>query len=125
MDVEARTVLTLLETVNGQAIRQYYQLPLEISQVAFMPLTWTLVHSIGKESPMWAMKEEELRTSHAEVLVQMKAFDETYNQVIYSRYSYPVAEWVWGAKFKPSFNPGQNGETVVFVDKIHEWELVK
>ncbi len=125
MDVEVRTVLTMLEKVNGENVRKYFQLGLEINQVAFMPLTWTLVHDINDDSPISQMTEQELRASQAEVLIQLKAFDETYNQVIYSRYSYPVSDWVWGAKYKPSFTSGDNGETTVFVDKIHEWELVK
>lgn len=124
MDVEARTVLTMIERSNGEVVRKYYQLPLEISQVAFMPLTWTLVHALNEDSPLYNKSKEELVTSQAEVLVQIKAFDETYNQTIYSRYSYPVSEWIWNARFRPSFASGENGETTVFVDKISEWETL-
>lgn len=124
MDVEARTVLTMIDKTNGEGVRKYFQLKLEINEVAFMPLTWTLVHAINADSPMMGLTEQELRDSQAEVLIQLKAFDETYSQVIYSRFSYPVSEWVWNAKFKPSFGAGENGETTVYVDKIHDWELV-
>ncbi len=124
MDVEARTVLTMLEKVNGDTVRRYYQLKLELNEVAFMPLTWTLVHHITEESAISGMSQQELMDSQAEVIIQMKAFDETYNQVIYSKFSYPVGDWVWNAKFKPNFSSGENGETTVYVDKIHDWELV-
>ena len=123
MDVEARTVLTFLEqTPEGNHTRKYLQLPLQISQVAFMPLTWTLVHEIGAESPLAGFSKEYLEQINAEVLIQIKAFDETYNQTIYSRYSYPAREWIWGAKFKPSFVNDPNGATIVSVDKISEYE---
>lgn len=124
MDVEARTVLTMIDRSGGEPLRRYYQLPLEINQVAFMPLTWTLVHHINESSAMFDMSEADLKDAQAEILVQMKAFDETYNQVIYSRFSYPVSEWQWNAKFKASFASAEDGQTTVFVDKIHDWEFV-
>ncbi len=124
MDVEARVVLTYLEKVNGEFMRRYFALPLEISSVAFMPLTWTLVHYINPDSPLFERSEAELKNIQAEVIIQLKAFDETYNQVIYSRHSYPIAHWLWGAKFKQSFTSLENGETVVYVDRVHEVEPV-
>ena len=87
-----------------------------------MPLTWTLVHYINPDSPLYGLDEAILKERQVEVIIQLKAFDETYNQTIYSRYSYPVSQWLWNVKFVQSFTSMENGQTVVYIDKIHDYE---
>ncbi len=122
MDVQARTILTYLENVNGDITRRYNVIPLELDEIAFMPLTWTLVHYITEDSPIYGVGADELIAQDAELLIQIKAFDETYGQVIYSRHSYPATKWVWNKKFKTSFIDSPEGKTVVYVDEISEVE---
>jgi inward rectifier potassium channel len=124
MDVDARVMLMFAENTGTELRRGYYPLKLEISSVAFMPLTWTLVHPITEESPLFGLSPNELEAGLAEVIIQIRAFDETYNQTIYSRHSYISSEIIWGAKFLPSFAQGEDGRTIVFVDKINDLELV-
>ena len=124
MDVEVRLTLTYLEKVNGEYLRRYNTMPLELNSVVFMPLTWTLVHYINPESPLFGLDEESMKERQTEVIIQLKAFDETYNQIIYSRFSYPVSQWLWNVKFKQNFTSMENGQTIVFVDQIHDYEPI-
>ena len=54
----------------------------------------------------------------------MQGFDDTFSQVVHSRYSYRHDEIVWGAKFMPAFKVDNKGELVVEVDRIDEMKLV-
>lgn len=124
MDVEVRVILMLLTGEGEQLRREYYPLRVEISSIAFLPLTWTVVHPIAEGSPLFGKSEDELAGRGAEVIIQIKAFDESYSQSIYSRRSYVSGEWIWGARFRQSFGQGEDGRTVVFVDKIDDFDLV-
>ncbi len=53
MDLDVRMMLMSVETKNGKPSREYNQLKLERDQLVFIPLTWTIVHPIDSESPLF------------------------------------------------------------------------
>jgi inward rectifier potassium channel len=53
MELEARVMLMTVEMSAGQPRRTYTLLRLEREQVMFFPLTWTVVHPIDADSPLW------------------------------------------------------------------------
>ena len=55
IDVEVQAILTKIEQVGGTTVRKFHELELERNRVVFFPLSWTVVHPIGPESPMWGM----------------------------------------------------------------------
>ena len=52
MELQASMLLMTVEDNSGVKTRRYQQLPLERDTVAFLPLTWTIVHPIEESS--WA-----------------------------------------------------------------------
>ena len=118
IEVEARMMLMTVELANGRTERKYYLLDLERSQVLFLPLTWTVVHSIDEKSPLRGKGPRELERLQAEVLVMMRGFDETFGQVVYARNSYRYDEIVWGAKFAAAFDVDAAGDLLLWVDRV-------
>jgi inward rectifier potassium channel len=113
-DIEARVMLM---TVDGPK-RSYDLLRLERPHVMFMPLTWTIVHPIDSESPLWNKAPEDLERAQAEVLILIKAFDDTFNQTVLARYSYRHDEIIPGKRFAPAFLVDEHGDLVVEVRKV-------
>jgi inward rectifier potassium channel len=95
-------------------------LKLEREKVLFLPLTWTVVHPIDKESPLWGKTAEELDRLQAEVLILLKAYDDTFNQTVIARHSYRHDEMVWGARFAPAFSIDGDGDLVLELRKVGE-----
>ena len=120
MDLEARVLLMTVETADGQLKRNYVDLPLERRRVYFFPLTWTVVHPIDAESPLYGKTREDLAKSAAELLILLQGFDDTFSQLVHARYSYRHDEIVWGAKFIPAFSVDPQGDLVLEVDRIGE-----
>ncbi|HJQ09824.1 MAG TPA: ion channel [Gemmatimonadaceae bacterium] len=126
IDVQVQAILTKMErTPAGSTVRRFYELPLERQRVVFFPLSWTVVHPIGPESPMWGLKHEDLVASDAELLVLLIATDETISQSVHSRSSYEADEIVWGAKFANMFLRSESeGIIGMNLSRIHEIERV-
>ena len=124
MNVEARVLLMTVDRVDGELRRSFIDLPLERRTVYFFALTWTIVHPIDAESPFFGKTREDLEKESAEILVLLQAFDDTFSQEVHSRYSYRNDEFVWGAKFTPSFKVDAKGDLVVEVDRINDLKLV-
>jgi len=118
LDLQAQLTLMTVQEMNGRLGRKYTSLELERSQVLFFPLTWTIVHPIDENSPLYGKTEEDLRRLQAEVLVLMKGFDDTFAQTVQVRYSYRYDEITWGARFVPAFEFDRNGNMHVEVNKV-------
>ena len=120
MEVEVRVMLTTVEPSDQGQVRKYKYLTLERHIVQFLPLSWTIVHPIDRDSPLWGKKPEDLAHHQAEFLITIKAFDDTFFQTVHVRYSYRHDEVVWGARFVPAFEPDAEGEMVLDLGKLSE-----
>jgi inward rectifier potassium channel len=119
MELEAKVMLMIVDESSGGLKRDYQVLKLERPRVYFFPLTWTIVHPIDERSPLFGKTKEDLARLQAEILILLKGFDETFSQVVHSRYSYTFDEIVWGASFAPAFHVDpENGDLVLNVDCI-------
>src|SRR6185369_1160481 len=120
MEIEARVMLMTVEEKEGQPTRQYRQLRLEREQVLFMPLTWTIVHPIDRESPMFGLTADDIKRLQAEVMILIKAYDDTFSQTVLARYSYRYDEIAWNERFAPAFSVDSAGDLVLELQKVGE-----
>lgn len=124
MNMEVKVLLMTVDSSDGELRRKFVDLELERPRIYFFALTWTVVHPIDEASPLFGKTPEDLRRVSAEILILLQGFDDTFSQVVHSRYSYPHHEFVWGARFLPSFKVDANGGLVVEVDRIDELKPV-
>jgi inward rectifier potassium channel len=126
IDVQVQAILTKIErTETGATVRRFYELPLERQRVVFFPLSWTVVHPIDAQSPMWGLTPDDLLAADAELLVLLIATDETISQSVHSRSSYEANEIIWNAKFANMFLRSESeGIIGMNLDRIHEIERV-
>ena len=121
MDIEAKVMVVL---VDKDFNRKYYDMKLERYSVDFFALSWTVVHPIDEDSPLFGKSLQELEEKQFEMLILIKGYDETFNQVVHSRYSYTFDEIIWGAKFVRSFNTNSDGDIILKLDDIHLIEKI-
>jgi inward rectifier potassium channel len=115
----AVTLLVMtVDRADGKSRRDFTMLKLEREKVMLFPLTWTIVHPIDSESPLFGKTPADLEALQAEFMVLVKAWDETFGQTVHQRFSYRYSEVVWGARFTPAFGVDENGDLQVHVDKI-------
>ncbi len=124
MNMDAHVLLMTVDKRDGELKRSFVDLPLERRGVYFFALTWTIVHPIDSDSPLFGKTREDLAKQSAELLILIQGFDDTFSQVVHSRYSYRHDEMVWGAKFIPAFKVDPKGDLVVEVDRIDEMKLI-
>jgi inward rectifier potassium channel len=121
MEIEARVMLMTVEMKDGEPQRQYRQLKLERDQVLFLALTWTIVHPIDSESPLWGLTAEDWKGLQAEVMILIKAYDDTFSQTVLARCSYRYDEIQWNKRFVPAFTVDGEGDLILQVEKVGEF----
>lgn len=122
-DVEALVNIAMHVEENGQRVRRFYALPLEISKINSLALSWTMVHLIDEESPLYMMSEEEIEEAEVEILFFIKGFDDHFSNIVQQRTSYTFKEMVFGAKYIPMFHRSEdNSTTILDLSKISDHE---
>src|SRR5262249_33749795 len=118
MELEAKVMLMTVEGSGTESKRTYKILALERPSVYFFPLTWTIVHPIDAESPLYGKTAAYLERLQAEVLILIKGFDDTFSQTVHARYSYRYDEITWGARFTPAFHVDEEGDLLLEINKV-------
>ncbi len=119
MEVEARIMLSTVERgPTGDMKRNFQTLPLEVPQINFLALTWTVVHAITPDSPLHGKSHDDLQSLQAEVMILIKGFDDSFSQVVHTRYSYRWDEIQWSARFAPAFTTAPEGHMILHVGKV-------
>jgi inward rectifier potassium channel len=121
LDVEVKLLLVMNKFENGQEVRKFYDLLLEMDKINMLALSWTVVHPIDENSPLDQIKENELASSKAEFMVLIKGLNNTLSQQVHARTSYKPENVEWNAKFSPIFSDNK-GKTVIAMDKIGKYE---
>lgn len=119
-ELQARCMLMTVENNGGTPKRKYELLNLERPEVLFLALTWTVVHPIDSDSPLWGKTAEDLARLQAEVMILLKAYDDTFSQTVVARYSYRHDEIAWNKRFAPAFFVNGHGDLVLEVHKVGE-----
>ena len=124
INLEATLLLMTVELIEGRLQRRFQNLDLERNQILFLALTWTVVHPIDDKSPLSGKTPADLQGLQAEIIVVIKAFDETSAQTVHARYSYRYDEITWGAKFAPAFEIEPDGDLLLEVNRVSATEQV-
>ncbi len=125
IDVEVRVMFSILKEENANSPnRKYYNLKLEFSKINFFSLIWTVNHIIDSDSPLYSLTKDDLTNGHAEFLILIQGYDDTFMSNVHSRSSYRHNEILWNAKFANVYGFDEDGRTTVSLDKISETESV-
>ncbi len=117
-ELQVKCLLMTVDGTDGSAKRTYTLLNVERPEVMFLALTWTIVHPIDRDSPLFGKTAEDLARMQAEMLILLKAYDDTFSQTVVARYSYRHDEIAWNRRFAPAFFVDDRGNLVVQVQKV-------
>ena len=123
-DMNCRLSVAKLELENGTYIRRFRAMELELKNIVFFPMTWTINHPIDEDSPLFGMTAKDIKDADVEFLISLNGFDDTFSQTVNVRHSYTHQELVCGVKWVSVFSTNARGQTSQNLNKISEFELV-
>ena len=116
------TLMGMEVTLEGERLRRMTDLPLVRNQSSAFILTWTAMHVINAQSPLFGATPELLRQQQAEILISFTGFDATLSQTIHARHSYIADEIHWNARFVDVLRTLPDGRRQVDYSKFHDTE---
>jgi inward rectifier potassium channel len=79
-------------TEEGESMRRIHELKLIRQRTPSLVLTWTIMHSIDPDSPLYGLTKADLERRRANISVLISGVDETVAYSISARYSYDNQE---------------------------------
>ena len=125
IDLSSEVVLSHFQNSDGRRVKKFYPLKLERDSVTFFPTSWTIVHAITPDSPLWGQTLPSLSADDAEVLVVLRALDDASHQQIHARSSYKPWEMVWDARFRGIHSRDRQGHLRVDVSRLSDIERLE
>ncbi len=121
-DLKITVILTWLKLNNGVEKREYIRLDLERDAVTLFALNWTIVHPLDENSPIFGLSIKQLEERNAEIIIDLKGHNETFNQMVKSRKSYKLSETLQNMKFSSMYYTNESGNVILELDKIDNVE---
>jgi inward rectifier potassium channel len=83
-------------------------------------LSWTMMHTIDENSPLYGVTAEQLVAWDVELVVMLTGVDEIFAQPIHARHSYIADEIVWNRRFEEIISTDEDGRRVVNYHRFHD-----
>ena len=121
--LEAQIKVSLVRneiTKEGNFMRRFYDLELVRRESPAFSLSWTVMHRIDENSPLYSETPESLQEKTAELIVILTGLDETISQTVHSRYSYISEEILWNMRFVDILSFTPDGKRVMNMSHFHD-----
>ncbi len=125
--IEAQMRVYLLRdevSLEGQVMRRLHTLRLLRSQTPSFPLTWTAIHPIDADSPLWQQTTESLMQLKAQIIISLSGIDETVSQAVHARHFYQAPDILWNHQLVDVIYETHTGEAYIDFSHFHDVVLI-
>jgi inward rectifier potassium channel len=102
-----------------QFFRRVHDLRLVRSELPIFALTWTLMHKIDENSPLYGYDAEQLAQDDARLFLMIDARDPTLNARIQDMKAYGAADIAFGTRFADTISIDADGRTSADLTRLH------
>jgi inward rectifier potassium channel len=107
-------------SLEGDLRRRFYDLKLLRDRSPVFALTFTVMHQIDPDSPLYEATAEGLAAANAELLVTASGVDETLAQPVHARTSYLPHEIRWDHRFADIMGWTEDGRRAIDYGRFHD-----
>ena len=121
--MDASVTVTLARqytTLEGITMRRAEELKLMRSSNSLFALSWTVMHTIGQDSPLYGLTQEDMEAQDMEIVVTLNGLDEILADRIYARHAYWADEIAWNRRFVDVISLTPDGSRLVDLTRFHD-----
>lgn len=121
MDAAVTVTLARQHTsLEGVTMRRFQDLKLLRSNNSLFALSWTVMHPIDADSPLYGLTPGQMQEQDMEIIIMLAGLDEILADRIYARHAYWADEIVWNRRFVDVISVNDAGHRVVDLTRFHD-----
>jgi inward rectifier potassium channel len=120
--VQAAVTLSLLRdevTAEGSFLRRFYDLKLVRGHTPVFAMTFVVMHTLDRDSPLYGTTPQSLAAEQAEIIVTLTGTDATLSQTIHARASYLSDEILFDRRFADILGVTPEGRRAIDYRRFH------
>ena len=118
-DATARLGALLIEhTSEGEVFRRAHDLKLLRSRIPIFALTWTLMHPLDEESPLFDYGPERLVRDDVRLFLTIEARDQALAAAVYDIKGYAAADFAFGQRYADAVTIDEQRRTIADLTRI-------
>ncbi len=107
-------------TAEGVQMRRFQELKLIRSNNPLFALSWTVMHAVDPESPLYGLGLADMIERDMEIVVMLSGTDETIADRIYARHAYMAEEILWQRRFVDVVSITPAGQRMIDLGRFHD-----
>lgn len=119
----AQVSMTLVRdelTEEGVLLRRFHDLKLVRDRSPIFAMTFTVMHEIDVDSPLYGANADRLAEFNAELVVAASGIDETLVATVHARTSYLPHEIMWNHRFTDIMGYTEDGRRAIDYARFHD-----
>jgi len=104
-------------------MRRFYPLELMTSHNPTFSLSWTAMHVINEESPIFGMSIEEIHEKDILIFISMTGVDDVISQSVHASHRYSSNCIIKAKKFVDILDVSTGSDYTLDISKFHDVEL--
>jgi inward rectifier potassium channel len=121
LEATLRLTMTRTEkTKEGMTFYRLYDLRLLRERSPMMRRSWTVMHQIDADSPLFGATPATLERDEIELVVTLAGMDDTSMQPVHARKRYLGFEILWGARYADVLSESGDGSLILDVRRFHD-----
>ena len=114
------SILRTEKTKEGSTFYRMYDLQLTRERSPAMARSWTVLHPIVADSPLFGATPESAERDEIELVATLVGVDDTSLQPVHARRRYGANEIVWGARHADVLSEDDQGNMILDVRRFHD-----
>lgn len=121
--IEANLSMTVLldeRTKEGDVMKRLHDMTLQRSTSPLFLLSWTVIHPINQESPLYGMSFEEMKSSDMRIFLSLTGIDGVLAQTVHAYFLYVASDILWNRRFVDVIERLPDGRTQLDLRPFHD-----
>lgn len=123
VDAQIRVVLVRTEhRLEGGTFYRMFDLKLQRDRALSLSRSWSVLHPIDEESPLWGRTPASFKTEESELQVMVVGLDDVTMQTVHAGHRYFTHQVIWGARHVDILSEAPDGALELDLRRISDWE---
>jgi inward rectifier potassium channel len=114
------TLTRSVRTREGATMYRSIDLTLVRSRAPALARSWTVMHRIEPDSPLWGSSPAQLAAEEAELTLEVAGVDDTTLQAVHAQYVWRDHAIVWGARLADVMSETPDGNLLLDLRRFHD-----